>query len=187
MTSNRPTTEHPLDLSRNEATGPSHEPELQTEKSVSAAVEQPTLSTKSENLMERIVDQANFESAWKQVRANHGAPGPDGITLDEFPETRFHGLDLAGLTGAWAHDSRFGGAKSPSDVAWDGVGGQKRKSVIAGGFPSMLRRRYPADGRTVDQQDAYAIARWLKDVGWGLTPEDVYFDVPTTGTDCKMA
>ena len=44
------------------------------------------MSTNSENLMERIVDQANFETAWKQVRANHGAPGPDGITLDEFPE-----------------------------------------------------------------------------------------------------
>ena len=87
MTSNRPTTEHQLDLFRTEATGTSNEPELQTEKSVSAAVEQPALSTTSENLMERIVDQANFESAWKHVRANHGAPGPDGITLDEFPET----------------------------------------------------------------------------------------------------
>ena len=31
----------------------------------------------------------------------------------------------------------------------------------------MLRRRYPADGRTVDQQDVYAVARWLKDVGHG--------------------
>ena len=39
MTSNRPTTEHPLDLSRTEATGTSHEPEIQTEKSVAAAVE----------------------------------------------------------------------------------------------------------------------------------------------------
>ena len=38
-----------------------------------------------------------------------------------------------------------------------------------------------------DQQDAYAIARWLKEVGWGLTLEDVYFDVAMTGTDLKMA
>ena len=87
MTSNRPTTEHQLDLIRTEATGTSHEPELQTEKSVTAAVEKPALSKNSENLMERIVDQANFETAWKQVRGNHGAPGPDGVTLDEFPET----------------------------------------------------------------------------------------------------
>src|SRR5450759_34872 len=48
MTSNRPTTEHQLDLSRTEATGTSHAPELQTEKSASAAVEKPALSMNSE-------------------------------------------------------------------------------------------------------------------------------------------
>ena len=86
MTSNRPTNERQLDLFCTEAACASSGAELQTEESVTAAVEQPALSTNSENLMERIVDQANFETAWKNVRANHGAPGPDGITLDEFPE-----------------------------------------------------------------------------------------------------
>ena len=85
MTSNRPTSERPPDLTRTEAPCASNQPELPTEESVSAAVGQPALSMNSENLMERIVDQANFETAWKQVRANHEAPGPDGITLDEFP------------------------------------------------------------------------------------------------------
>ncbi|MCY2986788.1 MAG: hypothetical protein NTY19_02855 [Planctomycetota bacterium] len=51
----------------------------------------------------------------------------------------------------------------------------------------MLRRRYPADGRTVEQQDACAIARWLKDVGRGPLLDDIYFAVVMTGTDCKMA
>ena len=37
-------------------------------------------------LMEKIVDTDNLERAWKKVRSNHGAPGPDGITIDEFPE-----------------------------------------------------------------------------------------------------
>ena len=36
--------------------------------------------------MEKIVDPDNLERAWKKVRSNRGAPGPDGITIDEFPE-----------------------------------------------------------------------------------------------------
>ena len=45
-----------------------------------------TLEHSSEQLMETIVDPDNLERAWKKVRSNHGAPGPDGITIDEFPE-----------------------------------------------------------------------------------------------------
>jgi RNA-directed DNA polymerase len=36
--------------------------------------------------MEAVVDPDNMRRAWKQVRSNRGAPGPDGITLAEFPE-----------------------------------------------------------------------------------------------------
>jgi RNA-directed DNA polymerase len=45
------------------------------------------LSNASECLMEQIVDPRNIERAWRKVKANHGAPGPDGITLDHFPES----------------------------------------------------------------------------------------------------
>ncbi|MCG8649200.1 MAG: group II intron reverse transcriptase/maturase [Pirellulales bacterium] len=36
--------------------------------------------------MEKIVDEANIERAWKNVKRNRGAPGPDGETIGEFLE-----------------------------------------------------------------------------------------------------
>jgi RNA-directed DNA polymerase len=45
-----------------------------------------TLEHFSEQLMEKIVDPDNLVKAWNKVRSNHGAPGPDGITIDDFPE-----------------------------------------------------------------------------------------------------
>lgn len=47
---------------------------------------QTTLGPPLDSLMERVVDPANLEKAWTKVRGNRGAPGPDGITIDAFPE-----------------------------------------------------------------------------------------------------
>jgi RNA-directed DNA polymerase len=35
--------------------------------------------------MEQVADQANLNAAWRRVRANGGAPGIDGITVEAFP------------------------------------------------------------------------------------------------------
>ena len=36
-------------------------------------------------LFEQVLDGANLNLAWKQVKANKGALGMDGMTIDEFP------------------------------------------------------------------------------------------------------
>ena len=38
------------------------------------------------NLLERIFSRENMHKAWKRVKANKGAPGIDGITIESFPE-----------------------------------------------------------------------------------------------------
>lgn len=38
-----------------------------------------------DDLMGRIMDPANMRRAWKRVKANQGAPGSDGMTLEDFP------------------------------------------------------------------------------------------------------
>ena len=58
---------------------------LSEDESDSAAMKKSALSEPSAFLMDQIVDEQNVEQAWRKVKANKGAPGPDGITLDEFP------------------------------------------------------------------------------------------------------
>ncbi len=39
----------------------------------------------SDDLMERVLTPENLRKAWHQVKANHGAPGVDGMTIEDFP------------------------------------------------------------------------------------------------------
>ena len=60
------------------------------------------------------------------------------------------------------------------------------KSVIAEVYPSIFRNRYPRDGRSTDEQDAYSVARWLRE-----TCEDGflerYLDPPLTEREREVA
>lgn len=43
-------------------------------------------SLPEQHLLERILSYGNMATAWERVRSNHGAPGIDGITVEEFPD-----------------------------------------------------------------------------------------------------
>lgn len=45
---------------------------------------------------------------------------------------------------------------------FDGFDIPEDKSVVVEAYPSLMRRRYPAEDRSADEQDAYAVAMWLK-------------------------
>jgi RNA-directed DNA polymerase len=55
---------------------------------VQRVIDQPT---PEQHLLERILATENMELAWKRVKANKGAPGVDGATIDTFPD-RFRPL-----------------------------------------------------------------------------------------------
>ena len=50
---------------------------------VQRVIDQPT---PEHHLLERILATENMELAWKRVKANKGAPGVDGVTIDNFPD-----------------------------------------------------------------------------------------------------
>lgn len=44
------------------------------------------LSTLDTTLMQQVLTRENLRRAWEQVKANHGAPGIDGMTVEQFPD-----------------------------------------------------------------------------------------------------
>lgn len=62
----------PADFLRQEVTDP-------------ASDDTPSLSVSPDaDLLEQIVDPENLARAWRRVKRNRGAPGPDGMTIHEF-------------------------------------------------------------------------------------------------------
>ncbi|WP_240491312.1 group II intron reverse transcriptase/maturase [Pirellula sp. SH-Sr6A] len=68
---------------------------VRTDDAATASIEKPALSLFPMSLMEALVENSNIELAWKNVKANRGASGPDGITITEFPawfRPRWHAI-----------------------------------------------------------------------------------------------
>ena len=66
-----------------EAAGSRHEPGV-ARQAVTAAAE--SIGPPTETLMEEVLRRENLFSALKRVKANKGAPGVDGMSVDELPE-----------------------------------------------------------------------------------------------------
>ena len=76
----------PLDFARNEEWY-RHAQLFRTECTDPASIDQPALNVSAEDaLMELIVSPQNLRRAWRQVKGNRGAPGPDGMTVTDFEE-----------------------------------------------------------------------------------------------------
>lgn len=59
-----------------------HNPDRDSTEKTRRQVNPPALN---DNMLERILTKENVTRAWRQVRRNHGAPGVDGMTVEEFP------------------------------------------------------------------------------------------------------
>jgi hypothetical protein len=69
---------------------------------------------------------------------------------------------------------------------FDGWAPAPGKPVIAEVYPSIFRKRYAGDGRSADEHDAYAVARWMADMAArGALAQ--HFDPPLTAAERAVA
>jgi hypothetical protein len=69
---------------------------------------------------------------------------------------------------------------------FDGWQPSPGKAVIAEVYPSIFRKRFPPQGRTADEQDAYAVARWMAEMDARQALER-YFEPPLTDIESATA
>jgi RNA-directed DNA polymerase len=71
---------------RDEATGPTGSPCGYAPTGVAQARRDGEHPEAESDLLAAILEQDNLRRAWQQVKANHGAAGVDGVTIEEFPD-----------------------------------------------------------------------------------------------------
>ena len=69
---------------------------------------------------------------------------------------------------------------------FDGFEIPEGKSVIAEAYPALYKRRYPREGRSPDEHDAWSTAAWLQEADRrGIL--DRYFEPPLSLPERKQA
>jgi len=86
----------------------------------------------------------------------------------------------------WLRGMREGLRSSVHFWPFDGWTPHDGSHVVAEIYPALFRRRYPDEGRTSDQQDAYATCRWLKEMDH-LDYLPRFFDPPLTPNERTIA
>jgi len=93
----------------------------------------PTQPALFDDLMERMLAPANLRSAWKRVKANRGAPGVDGMAVDDFPAfARENWPDI--------RQALFDGRYHPQPVRRVEIPKPKGRGVRLLGIPTVLDR-----------------------------------------------
>lgn len=64
----------------------------------------------------------------------------------------------------WLHFIRKQAGETIHFWPYDGWDLPEGKSVIVEAYPALCKRRYPREGRTPDEHDAYSLAAWLRDM-----------------------
>lgn len=84
--------------------------------------------TNTQDLFEAVLTRDNLTRAWKRVKSNHGAPGIDGITVDNFAaHAREHWPALhEQLKVGDTNRKPCVGSKSPSPTAANGCWASRR-------------------------------------------------------------
>jgi RNA-directed DNA polymerase len=88
----------------------------------------------SEDLMERVLAPENLRKAWRQVKANHGAPGVDGMTVEDFPA--FAREYWPSIRQAWRDETY-----QPSPVRRTEIPKRQGKGRRLLGIPTVVDRR----------------------------------------------
>ncbi len=80
---------------------------------------QPTLQG---DLLEAVVAPANMHAAWARVKSNKGAPGIDGMTIEDFPafaKVHWPAIRQALIDGGYASCCPFVTCRLPPATPWD--------------------------------------------------------------------